>query len=119
VITGGSSGIGAATVRRFVAEGAEVLIADIAIDEANAFAHEMGAAVTSDSSRTSHLIADTASPISSARAFASSIAISAIRISAPSATNRRTVAAPMPLEPPVITQVIPFSRIGNTSKIFR
>jgi len=46
VITGGSSGIGAATVRRFVAEGAEVLIADIAIDDANALAQELGEAVT-------------------------------------------------------------------------
>lgn len=46
VITGGSSGIGAATVRRFVAEGAEVLMADIDIDAANAFADEMGDAVS-------------------------------------------------------------------------
>jgi NAD(P)-dependent dehydrogenase (short-subunit alcohol dehydrogenase family) len=45
VVTGGASGIGAATVRRFVAEGAEVLIADIAIDEAIALADEMGDAV--------------------------------------------------------------------------
>ena len=42
VVTGGSSGIGAATVRRFVAEGAEVLIADIAIDDAKALADELG-----------------------------------------------------------------------------
>ena len=46
VITGGSSGIGAATVRRFVAEGAEVLIADIAIDDANTLATELGDAVS-------------------------------------------------------------------------
>ena len=46
VITGGSSGIGAATVRRFVAEGADVLIADIDIDSASAFADEMGDAVS-------------------------------------------------------------------------
>ena len=46
VVTGGSSGIGAATVRRFVAEGAEVLIADIAIDDANALAKEIGDAVS-------------------------------------------------------------------------
>ena len=32
VITGGASGVGAATVRRFVQEGAEVIIADI-LDE--------------------------------------------------------------------------------------
>ena len=46
VITGGSSGIGAATVRRFVAEGAEVLIADLAIEAANALADELGDAVS-------------------------------------------------------------------------
>ena len=46
VVTGGSSGIGAATVRRFVAEGAEVLIADIAIERANALAEKMGDTVT-------------------------------------------------------------------------
>jgi NAD(P)-dependent dehydrogenase (short-subunit alcohol dehydrogenase family) len=46
VVTGGSSGIGAAAVRRFVAEGAEVLIADIAIDDANRLAAELGDAVT-------------------------------------------------------------------------
>jgi NAD(P)-dependent dehydrogenase (short-subunit alcohol dehydrogenase family) len=46
LVTGGSSGIGEASVRRFVAEGAEVLIADIAIDDANALADELGDAVT-------------------------------------------------------------------------
>ncbi len=46
VITGGSSGIGEAVVRRFVAEGAQVLIADIAIDAARALASEYGDAVT-------------------------------------------------------------------------
>ncbi len=46
VVTGGSSGIGAATVRRFVAEGAEVLIADIAVEQASALAAELGDAVS-------------------------------------------------------------------------
>jgi NAD(P)-dependent dehydrogenase (short-subunit alcohol dehydrogenase family) len=46
VVTGGSSGIGEATVRRFVAEGAEVLIADIAIDDARALADELGDSVS-------------------------------------------------------------------------
>ena len=46
VITGGSSGIGAATVRRFVAEGAEVLIADRDLDAANTLAKELGEAVS-------------------------------------------------------------------------
>lgn len=42
VVTGGSSGIGAASVERFVNEGANVLIADIDIDSASSFADEMG-----------------------------------------------------------------------------
>ena len=46
VITGGSSGIGAATARRFVAEGAQVLITDINMDAADALAAELGPAVT-------------------------------------------------------------------------
>jgi NAD(P)-dependent dehydrogenase (short-subunit alcohol dehydrogenase family) len=45
IVTGGSSGIGAATVKRFVEEGAHVLIADIDIDTANSFAEEMGSSV--------------------------------------------------------------------------
>ena len=46
IVTGGASGIGAATVRRFVAEGAQVLIADRALDDANTLAKELGNAVT-------------------------------------------------------------------------
>ncbi len=42
VITGGASGIGAATVRRFVAEGAKVMIADLQEDVALALADELG-----------------------------------------------------------------------------
>ncbi|MEQ8716914.1 MAG: SDR family oxidoreductase [Acidimicrobiales bacterium] len=42
IVTGGASGIGEATVRRFVAEGAEVCIADRALDAAEALAAELG-----------------------------------------------------------------------------
>lgn len=42
IITGGSSGIGEATVRKFVAEGANVLIADIQQDKSEALADELG-----------------------------------------------------------------------------
>ena len=42
VITGGASGMGAATVRRFVAEGAKVVIADIQAGQGEAIAAELG-----------------------------------------------------------------------------
>ncbi len=42
IITGGASGIGAATVRRFVAEGARVLIADTQVEPGEALARELG-----------------------------------------------------------------------------
>lgn len=42
VITGGASGIGAATVRKFVSEGAKVVIADMQDEMGQAVAEEMG-----------------------------------------------------------------------------
>ena len=42
VITGGASGIGEGTVRRFVAEGAKVVIADMQADTGSALATELG-----------------------------------------------------------------------------
>lgn len=42
VITGGASGIGAASVRRFVAEGARVVIADLNREQGEALARELG-----------------------------------------------------------------------------
>lgn len=42
LITGGSSGLGNAMVRRFVAEGASVIIADIDVENGQALAHELG-----------------------------------------------------------------------------
>jgi NAD(P)-dependent dehydrogenase (short-subunit alcohol dehydrogenase family) len=47
VVTGGASGIGLATVRRFVADGAQVMIGDIAGDRAAEVATELGQAVAS------------------------------------------------------------------------
>lgn len=44
VITGGARGMGAATVRRFVADGARVLIGDVLDDEGTALAAELGEA---------------------------------------------------------------------------
>jgi NAD(P)-dependent dehydrogenase (short-subunit alcohol dehydrogenase family) len=46
IVTGGASGIGEATVRRFAEEGAEVLIADLNLAGAQALAAELGPAVT-------------------------------------------------------------------------
>jgi NAD(P)-dependent dehydrogenase (short-subunit alcohol dehydrogenase family) len=42
VITGAASGIGAATARRFVAEGARVIVADVQVDRGHALAGELG-----------------------------------------------------------------------------
>ena len=44
IVTGGASGIGAATCRRFVAEGARVVVADLNDEAGIAFARELGAA---------------------------------------------------------------------------
>ncbi len=44
VVTGGASGIGEATVRRFVAEGANVMIADLQGEKAELLATELGTA---------------------------------------------------------------------------
>ena len=43
VVTGGASGIGAATVKRFAAEGAEVCILDRDLPAAQALAADLGA----------------------------------------------------------------------------
>jgi NAD(P)-dependent dehydrogenase (short-subunit alcohol dehydrogenase family) len=43
LITGGSRGIGAAAVRRFVVEGARVVVADLLDEEGRAFVHELRA----------------------------------------------------------------------------
>jgi len=45
VITGGASGIGAGTVRRFLAEGAKVLISDLDEDKGTAMVDELGSDV--------------------------------------------------------------------------
>lgn len=45
VITGGASGIGAATVRKFAGEGAKVVIADMQVEMGHTLARELGAAV--------------------------------------------------------------------------
>jgi len=44
IVTGGASGFGEGIVRKFVAEGARVVIVDINIEAANTLAHELGTA---------------------------------------------------------------------------
>ncbi len=44
IVTGGASGIGAATCRRFVQDGARVVVADVNDEAGTAFARELGAA---------------------------------------------------------------------------
>ena len=46
VVTGGASGMGAATVRRFVREGARVVVADLLEAQARALVEELGGAAT-------------------------------------------------------------------------
>ena len=46
IITGGASGIGAGTVRRFVAEGAKVLISDLDEEKGEALSAELGASTS-------------------------------------------------------------------------
>jgi NAD(P)-dependent dehydrogenase (short-subunit alcohol dehydrogenase family) len=45
IVTGGAGGLGSATVRRFVEEGARVVIADVDIEDGEALAAELGASV--------------------------------------------------------------------------
>src|SRR6478736_1278160 len=57
IVTGGAQGQGAAIVRHFVAEGAKVVIADIAKDEGQSLADELGA----DAHFAEHDVSDQAS----------------------------------------------------------
>ena len=45
IVTGGASGFGEGIVRKFVSEGADVLIADLNIEAAQKLSHELGTAV--------------------------------------------------------------------------
>ncbi|MEC9251695.1 MAG: glucose 1-dehydrogenase [Pseudomonadota bacterium] len=46
IITGGASGMGAATTKRFVEEGAHVIIADLQVDKGNELAESLGSNAT-------------------------------------------------------------------------
>jgi NAD(P)-dependent dehydrogenase (short-subunit alcohol dehydrogenase family) len=66
VVTGGASGIGEATVRRFVAEGARVVIADVQAERGEALAHELGPA-------TRYVLTDVTDESAIARAVATAV----------------------------------------------
>ena len=65
IVTGGAAGIGEATVRRFVAEGARVMVADIQDDMAEAVARSLGDAAVAhhcdvtDPAQVDELVAET------------------------------------------------------------
>jgi len=55
IVTGGASGIGAATCRRFVEEGARVVVADVSDEAGSAFARELGGAAAFRHTDVAHL----------------------------------------------------------------
>ncbi len=69
IVTGGASGIGAGIVRRFVAEGARVAIADLNADAAAALAAELGAAAVAISADVSNAASVAALAASAASAL--------------------------------------------------
>ena len=71
-------------------------------------------AAQSASERTSSFEKRAAAPISAASAWPLSSTTSPITTFAPSAANRRAVAAPMPCEPPVTIAALPFNRPKNS-----
>ena len=83
LITGGASGFGAGIVRKFVAEGAQVMIADLNTALAEELRQEMGA----------HAIVATANVADGASVEA--------------------IPAPKPDAPPVIIAVLPCKRMGQ------
>ena len=85
-VSGGASGIGEATVRRFVMEGAKVAFADRDVERGKRVAAEIAAS------------------------GGQAIFVEAHVTFAPSITNRRTVASPIPEAPPLTAATFPFSR---------
>jgi 3-oxoacyl-[acyl-carrier protein] reductase len=89
IVTGGASGIGAGIARRFVAEGARVVIADLNLAAATALATELGAAAVA--------VAVDVSSAASVEQFAGSIA-SALGAVDILVNNAGIGHAPQPLE---------------------
>ncbi|MGE0715913.1 MAG: SDR family NAD(P)-dependent oxidoreductase [Alphaproteobacteria bacterium] len=71
LVTGGASGLGEATVRRFHAEGARVMVADIALDRARALAAELGAGAAAVACDHTDRAADEAAVAATLAAFGS------------------------------------------------
>ena len=78
VVTGGASGIGAATARQLAAKGAKVVVADLQKDKGEALAHEIGGAFVSvDVTKTEQIIdaVNTAADLGPLRALVNSAGI--------------------------------------------
>ena len=110
LITGGAKGIGAATAARLASEGATVVVADFDETSAQETAKAIGGhAVRCDVTSQATATPPTSVATSSARARSKS----ATTTRAPSEASRRTVAAPIPLAPPVTIAFIPAKRTPN------
>ena len=109
IVTGGASGLGAATARRLAAQGVKVAVCDLNAKLAETVAAEIGgvavicdvsdAASAEAASATSQITATP--PISAATASARLALRSQTATLAPCAASRRAVAAPSPDAPPV------------------
>ena len=117
LITGGARGQGEAHARRFVAEGAEVVITDVLDAEGKALAEELG-----DAARYEHLdvtseddwerVVGTHAPLHVLVNNAGVLDFTPIEKTtrAPSATKRRASASPCPRAAPEISATFPSSR---------
>ncbi|MGW9181696.1 SDR family NAD(P)-dependent oxidoreductase, partial [Agromyces sp. NPDC055658] len=78
IVTGGASGIGAATARQLAAKGARVVVADLQADKGEALAHEIGGVfVTVDVTNTDQILdaVNTAADLGPLRALVNSAGI--------------------------------------------
>jgi NAD(P)-dependent dehydrogenase (short-subunit alcohol dehydrogenase family) len=138
IITGGASGIGAATAERFADEGAKVAVFDVAKPDDSAWRaleakapsacfqevdvrDEDSIRAAVEAASQAHGPADLlvnaagAFDVTSPHAASEGLAMSRPATFAPSSANRRAVASPMPDAAPVISAVLPSRRPMSTS----